>query len=299
MDYPGNQIEFENMFCDEQKCLDYLIQFKWKDGFVCPKCENNSYWHSTRKRIVCTKCNYQTTPLAGTIFEQTNKPLFLWFRAIWWMIAQKSGVSAKGLQKVLGIGSYKTAWTWLQKLRLLTVNPERQKLSGTIEVDETLVGGKRTGKRGRGAEGKTLVVIAIEILEKGTGRIRVAKVASATKKNLLSFIVDNIEKGSTIITDGLNSYKTLPNVGYRHIIERGVVKYPDEEILPNAHRVASLLKRWLLGTHQNFTSSGRLPSYLDEFVFRYNRRKSKSRGLLFKRIIEQAVYHEPVQYSVI
>lgn len=215
------------------------------------------------------------------------------------MIAQKGGVSAKGLQKVLGIRSYKTALIWLQKLRLLTGDPKRQKLSGTIEVDETLVGGKKTGKRGRGAEGKTLVVITIEILEKGTGRIRVAKVASATKKNLLSFIVDNIEKGSTIVTDGLNSYKTLPDAGYRHIIERGVVKYPDEKILPNAHRVASLLKRWLLGTHQNFTSSKRLPLYLDEFVFRYNRRKSKSRGLLFKRIIEQAVCHEPVKCFLI
>jgi transposase-like protein len=299
MDYPGNQIEFENMFCDEQKCLDYILKFKWNGGFVCPKCGHDSYWHTTRKRIVCAICNYQTTPLAETIFEQTNKPLSLWFRAIWWMVAQKSGVSAKGLQKILGIGSYKTAWTWLQKLRLLTVNPERQKLSGIIEVDETLVGGKKTGKRGRGAEGKTLVVIAIEILEKSTGRIRMAKVSSATKKNLLSFIEENIEKGSTIITDGLHSYKTLTSNGYQHIIERGVVKYPNEELLPNAHRVASLLKRWLLGTHQNFVSPEKLPGYLNEFVFRYNRRTSNSRGLLFKRIIEQAVNHKPVQYSEI
>ena len=299
MDYPGNQIEFENMFSDEQKCLDYIIQFKWKDRFNCPKCGHDKYWHSTRKRIVCAKCEYQTTPLAGTIFEQTNKPLKLWFRAIWWMVAQKSGVSAKGLQKVLGIGSYKTAWTWLHKLRLLTINPERQKLSGTIEVDETLVGGKKKGKRGRGAEGKTIVVIAIEILEKSTGRIRLAKVPNATRKNLLSFIAVNIEKGATIITDGLNSYKSLSQIGYQHIIERGVIKYADEELLPNAHRVASLLKRWMLGTHQNFVSPERLPVYLDEFVFRYNRRTSKSRGLLFKRIIEQAVNHKPVQYSVI
>lgn len=299
MDYPGNQIEFENMFCDEQKCLDYIIRFKWANGFVCPKCGQNKYWHSSRKRIICAKCEYQTTPLAGTIFEQTNKPLTIWFRAIWWMVAQKSGVSAKGLQKILGIGSYKTAWTWLQKLRLLTINPERRKLSGTIEVDETLVGGKRKGKRGRGAEGKTIVGIAIEVLEKGTGRIRLAKVPNATKKNLLRFITENIEKDSTIITDGLNSYKSLQKNGYRHIIERGVIKYEDEELLPNAHRVASLLKRWLLGTHQNFTSPERLPMYLDEFVFRYNRRTSNSRGLLFKRIIEQAVNHKPVQYAEI
>lgn len=299
MDYPGNQIEFENMFCDEQKCLEYIIRFKWANDFVCPKCGHNKYWQSSRKRIICANCEYQTTPLAGTIFEQTNKPLTIWFRAIWWMVAQKSGVSAKGLQKVLGIGSYKTAWTWLQKLRLLTINPERHKLSGTIEIDETLVGGKRKGKRGRGAEGKTLVAIAIEVLEKGTGRIRLVKVPNATKKNLLRFITENIEKNSTIITDGLNSYKSLQKNGYRHIIERGVIKFEDEELLPNAHRVASLLKRWLLGTHQNFTSPERLPMYLDEFVFRYNRRTSNSRGLLFKRIIEQAVNHKPVQYSEI
>jgi len=297
MNYPNNQIDFEKMFSTEKKCLEYLIAVRWFDDYTCSQCNNNSYWFTSKNRIVCRNCGFQTTPLAGTVFEQTNKPLSLWFRAIWWMIAQKNGVSASGLQKVLGLGSYTTAWTWLQKLRHLTVNPDREKLNGIIEVDETLVGGKSKGKRGRGALNKGIVIIAVEILAKGTGRIRLGKVPKATGKNLLKFITDNIEQKSTVITDGWKGYSKVNESGYIHKIELSVVKSQDEELLANAHRVASLLKRWLIGTHQNFVSAKRLKYYLDEFVFRYNRRSSKSRGLLFYRIIEQAVKHKPIKYA--
>lgn len=234
------------------------------------------------------------TLTSNTFFDQSNKPLSLWFRAIWWMIAQKHGVSASGLQSILGIGSYKTAWIWLHKLRCLMLFPNREKLSGKIEVDETFVGVAAEGKRGRGSINKALVVIAIEVLPKGTGRVRLGIVPTATGKSLLQFVRANIEPGSTIITDGWKGYAQLSRKNYSHIMQRQIVAVNDEEMLPNAHRIAALLKRWLLGTHQNYVSQERLQKYLDEFTFRYNRRKSNSRGLLFHRLIEQAMTQEPI-----
>ncbi len=299
MEIPEHQIGFEKMFNTEEQFIQYVIYLRWSNGYECFRCKNKSYWIGSKKRIICTRCEFQTTAISGTIFEQTNKPLVLWFRAIWWMISQKNGVSASGLQKILGLGSYKTAWTWLQKLRLLTVNPDREKLIGKVEVDETFVGGKKEGKRGRGSENKSIVVIAVEILKKGTGRIRLQIVPTASAIDLTQFITNNIELGSTIATDGWKGYSGVSEKGYYHQIQRLGEKENEEQMLPNAHRVASLLKRWLLGTHQNYVSPSRLQNYLEEFIFRYNRRKSNSRGLLFQRIMEQAVKHNPVKYQEI
>jgi transposase-like protein len=235
-----------------------------------------------------------TTITSNTFFDQSNKPLKLWFRAIWWMIAQKNGVSASGLQSILGIGSYKTAWVWLHKLRTLMVFPNRDKLSGKVEIDETFVGGVAEGKRGRGAENKSLVVIAVEVLPKGTGRVRLGLIPSAEGNQLLGFINENVAKGVTVLTDGWSGYAQVADNGYIQVKQKQVIASNDEEMLPNVHRIAALLKRWLLGTHQNYTSQDRLQKYLDEFSFRYNRRKSNSRGLLFQRIIEQAMTREPI-----
>jgi transposase-like protein len=247
--------------------------------------------------MVCKYCRDELSITSGTVFHKSKLPLVTIFRALWWMVAQKNGVSAAGLQRVLGIGSYRTAWTWLHKFRRLMVFPGRDRLTGKVEVDETLVGGKRAGKRGRGAEGKSLVIIAIEIMEKGTGRIRMSTVSDASKKSLRKFITDNIEKGSTLITDGWKGYSGISKKGYLHIIEKKTKVLDDEEVLANVHRIASLLKRWLLGTHQNYIGEQYLSYYLDEYTFRHNRRKSKSRGLLFQRLIEQGVLHVPVEYK--
>lgn len=287
-------MEFEKTFSSEENCIQYLIEVKWPSGYSCNKCLHTDYWVLSRKRLKCKSCNSIVTLTSKTFFDQSNKPLSLWFRAIWWMIAQKHGVSASGLQSILGIGSYKTAWIWLHKLRSLMVFPNREKLSGKIEVDETFVGGAAEGKRGRGSINKTLVVIAIEVLPKGTGRVRLGIVPNATGKSLLKFVRANIEPGSTIITDGWKGYAQLSRKNYSHIVQRHIVAVNDEEMLPNVHRIAALLKRWLLGTHQNYASQERLQKYLDEFTFRYNRRKSNSRGLLFHRIIEQAMIQEPI-----
>jgi transposase-like protein len=232
---------------------------------------------------------------ANTIFHKSKLPLPILFRAIWWMIAQKNGVSAKGLQKILGIGSYRTAWIWLHKFRRLMILPERNKLAGEIEVDEAYVGGCKSGKRGRGSEGKVLVAVAIEVKDKGTGRLRMEPIKNASGKSLLGFIKRNTYKGSTIITDDWKSYYNLPRCGYCHKIDGKADKSDSDETLPNVHRAIALLKRWLIGTHQNYTSVENLNHYLDEFVFRYNRRKSGSRGLLFYRILEQSMTHSPVQ----
>ena len=299
MRIPKNQIEFEKMFTTEEQCLDYLKEFRFPEGYLCRKCHHDEYWLNKRGIMVCKSCRNELSITSGTIFHRSKLPLVIIFRALWWMVAQKNGVSAVGLQRVLGIGSYRTAWAWLHKFRRLMVFPGRNKLSGKIEVDETLVGGKKAGKRGRGAEGKSLVVIAVEIMEKGTGRVRMSLISDASKKSLGKFINDNIEPGSNLITDGWKGYTGILKKGYHHKIEDMTKMLDGEEILPNVHRIASLLKRWLLGTHQNYIGEGYLSYYLDEYTFRYNRRKSNSRGLLFQRLVEQAVLHEPVEYKSI
>jgi len=299
MKIPQNQIEFEKMFTTEQQCLDYLKELRFSEGYSCRKCKHNEYWINNRGILKCKQCRDELSITAGTIFHNSKLPLVVIFRALWWMIAQKNGVSAIGLQRVLGIGSYRTAWAWLHKFRRLMVFPGRDKLSGTVEVDETFVGGKRAGKRGRGAEGKSLVVIGVEVLEKGTGRVRMSIIPDGSKKSLGKFITDNIEKGSTLITDGWKGYKGILKKGFLHIVEDKTKTLDDEEILPNVHRIASLLKRWLLGTHQNYIGKQYLSYYLDEYTFRHNRRKSNSRGLLFLRLIDQGVTHEPVEYKAI
>lgn len=299
MKYPSNQMEFEELFKTEQDCIDYLMVIRWPHGFECPVCASVRSWKKSNGRFECIDCQTETTVTNGTIFHKSTKPLLIWFHAIWWMIAQKNGVSAKGLQKILGLGSYQTAWTWLHKFRRLMILSGRTKLQGIVEVDEVLVGGKTSGKRGRGAEGKSLIVIAIEVKDRKTGRARLSKIPDASSESLIAFIEDNIEPSSTIITDGWPSYNGLNIKGYQHIVQKATAKDEDEEVLPNVHRIASLLKRWLLGTHQSYLNKNKMEYYLDEYNFRYNRRTSKSRGLLFLRLIEQGVKAEPISYEKI
>jgi len=299
MRIPKNQIDFEKMFTTEEQCIEYLKELRFPAGFSCRKCIHDEYWLNKRGIMVCKYCRDELSITAGTIFHRSKLPLVVIFRALWWMVAQKNGVSAIGLQRVLGIGSYRTAWTWLHKFRRLMVFPGRDRLIGTVEVDETLVGGKASGKRGRGAEGKSMVIIAIEKTEKGTGRVRMSLIPDGSKKSIGKFITDNIELGSTLITDGWKGYTGISKKGYTHTIDKKTKILDGEEILPNVHRIASLLKRWLLGTHQNYIGEQYLWYYLDEYTFRYNRRKSKSRGLLFQRLIEQGVMHVPVEYKSI
>jgi len=299
-DYPRTLIELERRFSAEEACREYLWVLRWPEGFVCPRCHGEVYWAASRGRRVCAGCGYQATATAGTIFERTRMPLALWFRAIWWVTSQKNGASALGLQRVLGLGSYETAWTWLHKLRRAMVRPGRDRLSGRVEVDETYLGGLEEGVRGRQTSTKALVAVAAQEDGKGIGRIRMRRVKNASAASLHPFVVDCIEPGSVVHTDGWEGYRGLGESGYRHQVT--VLRSREEtasELLPRVHRVVSLLKRWLMGTHQGAVSHEHLDYYLDEFTFRFNRRKSRSRGKLFYRLLQQAVAVGPTPYEQI
>lgn len=295
-DYPRNLIEFEKRFSTEDACIQYLFRLRWPKGFICPRCKSSKGWFTKRGLFKCTKCAYQASVKAGTIFERSRLPISVWFRAIWWVTSQKNGASAKGLQRILGLGSYETAWAWLHKLRRAMVRPGRDRLSGTIELDETFIGGRKSGKRGRGAEGKTLVFIAAQMDGERIGRIRLRRIKDASGASLDSAVQETIETGSVVRTDDWPGYNNLNHLGYaRQIIRKEAIV--GENLLPYCNRVASLLKRWLLGTHQGAVSHEHLEYYLDEYTFRFNRRTSRYRGKLFYRLIQQAIEIEPVTYS--
>jgi transposase-like protein len=295
-DYPRNINELEAQFGTEEACREYLFRLRWPDGFRCPRCEGSKAWPFRLGRLECGSCGHQTSVTAGTIFQDTHKPLVLWFRTMWWVTSQKNGASALGLQRVRRLGSYKTAWTWLHKLRRAMVRPGRERLTGRIEVDETFVGGLEQGVRGRQTE--VLVVIAAQKDGTGIGRIRMRRIADASAPNLELFIKDSIESGSEIHTDGWPGYAGVSANGFRHKITVVTGKRQSaSELLPRVHLVASLLKRWLLGTHQGAVSREHLDYYMDEFTFRFNRRRSKNRGKLFYRLVQQAVAVEPAPYK--
>jgi transposase-like protein len=292
-DYPQTVLEFRERFADEQACRDYLAKLRWPEGFRCPGCQAQDYWLTDRALRHCRCCGRQTSVTAGTLFADTHLPLRLWFEAMWQVTSQKYGASALGMQRVLGLGSYRTAWNWLHKLRRAMVRPGRDRLQGVIEVDEIFIGGPRPGKRGRGAAGKVLVVIAAQEAVKGIGRIRLARVPDASAQSLETAISAAVEPGSQVRTDDWAGYQGLEKLGYGHPVVRPTAEVGDN-LLPLANRVASLLKRWLLGTHQGAVQSTYLDYYLDEFTFRFNRRTSGSRGLLFYRLVQQAVELAPV-----
>jgi transposase-like protein len=249
----------------------------------------------------CRGCRSQTSVTAGTIFQDTRKPLVMWFRAMWYVTSQKNGASALGLQRVLGLGSYETAWTWLHKLRRAMVRPDRDRLHGWIEVDETFIGGLAEGAvGGRQKTNKALVVIAAQADGPALGRIRMRMIADASADSLHPFVIDCIEPGSTLHTDGRQGYAGLEKKGFEREISITRGRRKDaSKLLPRVHRVASLLKRWLLGTHQGAVAPWQLPYYLDEFTFRFNRRTSKSRGKLFFRLMQQAVNTPPAPYKAL
>ena len=301
--YPKDFQEFILQFKTEDDCWNYIFEMRWPDGFSCPKCKGSKYWLTDKRLIHCSTCENQTSITGGTIFHGTRKPLLLWFHIIWWVVAQKTGASAYNLKDFMGFGSYETAWAWLHKLRRAMVRPEREKLTGVVEVDETYIGGKELGKgkQGRGAETKILVVVAAECKGKQIGRVRFSCISDASGDNLLQFIEENIEHGSTIITDGWTGYSSLSHSrNYSH--EAKVISGSGQkahELLPHVHMVDSLLKRWINGTHQGNVSPKHLPYYLDEFSFRFNRKLSTYRGKLFYRLFQQAVTTSPVPLNEI
>lgn len=294
VDYPRTFQELLEWFPDDASCLAYLEGLRWPDGFACPACGAQGGWRTAKARWMCTECGRQTSVTAGTIFHRIRTPLSTWFAAIWFVTSQKNGMSAQGLQRVLGFGSYETAWAWLQKLRRAMVRPEREMLSGVVELDEVFIGNESRGRAG-GVKDHTAALIAVESIPgRKLGRVRIELAEPPRSVSMLSFADRVIAKGSTVRTDGANYLQKLSAAGYEHVAFVGIDSpEPAHVNLPGVHMVASLLKRWLTGTLHYAVSQEHLAYYLDEYTFRFNRRASKSRGLLFYRLLQQAVNTDP------
>ena len=311
-DYPRTWDQFLDWFPDDDACRRYLEGIRWKQGFDCPGCgEAGVAFQGSRGRWICRHCRHQSTVTAGTSFEKTRTPLRSWLAAVWYIVNQKQGVSALGLQRVLGLGSYQTAWAMLHRLRRAMIRPGRERLHGLVEVDESIVGRsppknirdtkKKQMLMAKRKAQRSIVMVAVEIKEsKGFGRIRLQRVLDKSEKSVLPFVLNAVEPGSVVRTDGSEAYRNLERHGYHR--EREVMlgaEDPAHVTMPGVHRVVALLKRWLLGTHQGAVQPKQLDYYLDEFTFRFNRRTSRSRGLLFYRMLEQAMMAEPVTYAQI
>jgi len=307
-DYPRNWSEFLDWFSSEEACLAYLEGLRWPRGFVCPSCGAACEpYRSSRARLMCRSCSHQSTVTAGTIFDKTRTPLRVWLAGAWYLTNQKHGVSALGLQRVLGLGGYETAWTMLHRLRRAMVRPDRERLKGVVEVDETFLSisdrdapiPEDQRKRRKNRTHKVLVVIAVELLQpKGFGRIRLRRIDNDSAAQVVSFVQENIEPAAEVRTDGSAAYLELKDLGYAHqrtVMLGSVV--PAHVSMVGVHRVAALIKRWILGTHHGSVQPAHLDAYLDEFVFRFNRRTSASRGMLFYRLLQQAVITDPVTYD--
>ena len=295
VDYPGTWQAFESWFPDDEACRVYLERLRWPDGFCCPRCAGSTAWRTKSGLWMCASCQRKSSVTAGTIFHRSRLPLRTWLAASWFVCSQKNGVSALGLQRVLGLSSYESAWALMHKLRRAMVRPDRAALSGFVEVDETFVGAREHAGHRANRSTKAAVGIAVEIHHPmGFGRVRLRHLDPLSIDTIGEFIHDVVAVGSTVRTDGWNGYPTILNGRYGHVaINVARSAEPAHVELPGVHRVASLLKRWLEGTLQSGFAHSHLDYYLDEFTFRFNRRTSRRRGLLFYRLLEQAVRTDP------
>ena len=290
VDYPARYADFLAWFGDDAACLDYLDWLRWPAGqFVCPFCQGEARW-KVNGRWRCASCRRWVSATTGTLFARTRTPLTVWFEAAWRMTTSKNGLSALELQRTLGLGSYQTAWTMLHRFRRAMGAGAKDRLEGRVEVDETFIGGPRSGPRGRGAGGKSMVAIAVErVGQHSLGRVRMKVVPDATAVTLKEFLASSVTPGAELITDGLRSYRKA-SIGYRHVVHVvGGSGHQAHELLPGVHRVAALVKRWIDATHQGGIQPEHLPAYLDEFAFRFNRRHSRVPGMLFYRLIQTAI----------
>ena len=305
-DLPEDMPSFLARFGTDEQCREYLFKARWPEGFRCAACgHDDAYTLKTKIVYECVACRKQHSLLAGTIFEQTKTGLSRWFLAIYLVTSSKGGIAATELQRQLGLGSYGTAWSWLHKIRKAMVRPDRQPLAGRVEADESYVGGPRPGKRGRGAAGKALVGGAVEAGRgeargRRLGRLRLAVLPDASAASLEGFLAANVAKPATVATDGWRGYLGLPAEGYDHEPVSSSASRGDAALrLPGIHLVFGLAKRWLLGTHHGAVSEKHLPAYLDEYVFRFNRRTATLVSHGFARLIEQAVKTRPTTYREI
>jgi transposase-like protein len=298
--FPKTLIEFSRRFPTEETCEAYLAELRWPKGFICPRCGHDKAWALPARRLrQCAKCDYQASTTAGTILHRTRTGLGLWFMAAFLMITDKRGLSALSLQRQIGVKRYETAWMMLHKLRRATVNANRSKLVGTVEVDEAWIGGEQKGLpggRNRVGRAAALAVFAVELTGDVPQRLRVKLVPDDTADSLVGFIKEVVEPGSTIITDGWNSYRGLPREGYTHkrIVEGKGAAFINP--VPHTHIAIGNCKAWLIGTHKGVWRR-HLGAYLDEFVFRYNRRRNLA--LAFRTLLGYGASRGPTTYETI
>ena len=292
-DYPRTYQEFRAWFPDDVACREYLGELRWPNGFTCPECGVGGGWRTGKGLWMCAACGRKTSATAGTIFHRSHTPLSTWFAAIWFVTSQKNGVSAQGLKDALGFGSYETAWAWLHKLRRAMVRPERDLLAGHVELDQSFLGGRTKGKSGPSSD-KMPITIAVERTDRGRlGRLRLELADKPGSLDIIDFAQDVIAPGATIHTDGARMFTRFTDLGYVHQATPGNTADDLDSVTPGPHLISSLLKRWTAGTLHYRISPQHLPYYLDEFTFRFNRRTSRARGLLFYRLLQQAVDTDP------
>jgi transposase-like protein len=304
-DLPRDLPTFIARFGTDEACRDYLFRQRWPEGFRCRACGHGEAWALARRNIYeCAACGQQHSLLKDTIFEQTKTGLAKWFLAIYLVTSSTGGIAATELQRQMGFGSYQTAWSWLHKIRKAMIRPDRGRLAERVEADETYVGGARPGKAGRGA-GKTLVAGAVEsgrgkARGRRLGRLRLALLPDASADSLEGFLAANVARPAAVATDGWSGYAGLQAGGYAHEPVNLTTSWGDAALrLPAVHLVFGLAKRWLLGTHHGAVTKKHLPAYLDEFVFRFNRRTAKTISHRFARLIEHAVVTEPLTYRAL
>jgi transposase-like protein len=297
--YPLSILEFQERFATEEACREYLFASRWPEGFVCPACGSARAGEMHRRRLLwqCKDCGQQTSATAGTVMHATHTPLRTWFWAAYLVATHHPGISAKQLQRQLGLSRYETAWLLLQKLRRAMVAPERELLKREVEIDDFWLGGYEEGLKGSRQRGKkALVGVAIEVRGAGSGRLRLAVLANSRATTLEGLAKTTTALGSIVHTDGLSSYLGLTKLGYQHRPRKQTNAAPAEQLLPRAHRAISNLKAWMHGTHRG-VSHQHLPVYLDEYVFRHNRRGTPMAA--FQTLLGLGAIHQPTTYDQI
>ena len=302
--FPTSLRQFQRQFSDEEACRQYLEACRWPEGFRCPRCgHERAFALREWQRRECARCRYQVSLTAGTVFHRTKLPLTVWFWAAYLMATDKRGISALLLQRQLALGRYETAWLLLHKLRRAMVNVAREPLHGEVEIDETWVGGPQPGLRGsRQLKGRKAVLVAIAVEKRGTrtGRARMTVIPDFQATTLLKFIKENIAPGSTIYTDGLKQFTGLEEAGYQHVPRiqplRADLRKGAKPVVPLADRAIGNLQQWLIGTYHG-VGRHQLQVYLDEFVFRHNRRRTPQAA--FQTLLGFGTAHGPTTGNVI
>src|SRR3954451_25424775 len=298
VDRPGSLPAFEAQFPDDAACARWLFGKRWPDGFRCPGCGHDKAWELGRGTLLveCARCHRQTSVTAGTVLHRSHLPPKLWFLAAWLVATHRNGISAPQLWLQLGLASYKTAWLLLRKLRRAMVDPEREPLAGLVEVDETSIPFRakdEPARPGRSHEGKLLVAGAVEIRGKGPGRVRLVAIEDYSAATLTTFVASNVASGSTVVSDGWSGYARLKDVKHEPTV---IGDTPAHLVLPWVHRVFANAKRWALGVYHGLRPA-HLQAYLDEFVFRFNRRRTPHAA--FERLLGLAVALQPAPYQML